>query len=218
MGSNFISSALTLFQKKGVFSLISYSLQRFKLYRLRKYFKFCGSLYLNNPYVIIGHKNITIGTKFVAGPGFKLEAINWYRNQQFRPLIEIGNNVILHDYVHIGCTNSVKIGNNVLMASKIYISDHNHGYYDDKHLTLHESPLIPPADRKISDDSFVIIEDNVWIGEFVSILPGSIIGKGAVIGSNSVVNSVIPPYSIAVGTPARVVKKYNFDQERWVKV
>jgi lipopolysaccharide O-acetyltransferase len=54
-----------------------------------------------------------------------------------------------------------------------------------------------------------IIEDNVWLGEFVSILPGVTIGKGNIIGANSVVTQDIPPYSIAVGTPARVAKRFD---------
>jgi maltose O-acetyltransferase len=52
----------------------------------------------------------------------------------------------------------------------------------------------------------VIIEDNVWIGARVIILPGVTIGKGSTIGAGAVVSKNIPPYSVAVGNPARVVK------------
>jgi lipopolysaccharide O-acetyltransferase len=61
----------------------------------------------------------------------------------------------------------------------------------------------------------VIIGDNVWIGEFVSILSGAIIGEGSIIGCNSVVNREIPPHSIAVGSPARVVKQFCFEENKW---
>ena len=63
--------------------------------------------------------------------------------------------------------------------------------------------------------SEVIIEDNVWLGEFVSVLPGVKIGKGAIIGSNSVVTKDIPANTIAVGSPAKVIKKYNFETKKW---
>ena len=58
----------------------------------------------------------------------------------------------------------------------------------------------------------VSIGNNVWIGEHVSILPGVTIGEGSVIGANSVVSKSIPPYSIAVGSPAKVIKKYDFEK------
>ncbi|GAB1482744.1 hypothetical protein MASR2M78_15600 [Treponema sp.] len=67
------------------------------------------------------------------------------------------------------------------------------------------SPDTPPNQRFLSATT-VEIQENVWIGEFVTILPGTIIGRGSVIGSNSVVTKSIPEYSIAVGNPAKVIK------------
>ena len=61
----------------------------------------------------------------------------------------------------------------------------------------------------------VILEDNVWIGDNVTVLPGVTIGKGSIIGSNAVVSKSIPPYSIAVGIPARVIKQWNPENQRW---
>ena len=62
-----------------------------------------------------------------------------------------------------------------------------------------------------------MIEDNVWIGEFVSVLPGVTIGKGTIVGANSVVSRSLPEYVIAVGIPAIPIKKYNFQHSRWEK-
>ena len=62
------------------------------------------------------------------------------------------------------------------------------------------------ATQGFSDLAPVIIEDDVWIGARAIILPGVIIGKGSVIGAGAVVAKSIPPYSVAVGNPARVVK------------
>ena len=64
----------------------------------------------------------------------------------------------------------------------------------------------------------VIIEDGVWLGEKTMVLPRVHIGKKAVVGTGSVVTKDIPEYSIAVGNPARVIKKYNFDTGKWEKV
>ena len=62
------------------------------------------------------------------------------------------------------------------------------------------------------------ISDGVWLGENVSVLPGSHIVEKTIIGANSVVNGDIPPYSIAVGSPAKVIKKYNFQNKSWEKI
>jgi lipopolysaccharide O-acetyltransferase len=129
--------------------------------------------------------------------------------------IKIGNNVEINDYVHIGAIQSVTIGDNVLIASKVFISDHNHGHYGTNN--RHDSPDSIPKERELSYAP-VVIANNVWIGESVSIMPGVTIGKGSIIGAMSVVTRAIPPYCIAVGSPAKEIKKYNFDTSNWEPV
>lgn len=65
---------------------------------------------------------------------------------------------------------------------------------------------IPPAKRLIYSKGEIIIEDNVWIGDKATILAGVKIGEGSVIGANTVVTKDIPPYSVAVGNPVRIIK------------
>ncbi|MDY0384735.1 hypothetical protein [Trichlorobacter sp.] len=164
---------------------------------------------------IIGTPGIAIGANFYAGKDFWLEAVYTHGTLSYTPRIIIGDNVAVNDSVHIAATNYIEIGNNVLMASKIYISDHNHGSYSGE---LHSAPEMPPNMRPVSSDQRVVIEDNVWLGEFVAVLPGVTIGKGTIIGSNSVVSRSIPPRSIAVGAPAKVVKQYNSITKKWEAV
>lgn len=77
-----------------------------------------------------------------------------------------------------------------------------------------DSPWQAPNDRPfITEPTY--IEDNVWIGENAVVLPGSRIGFGSIIGANAVVSGDIPPYSIAVGAPAHVVKKWNESLQEW---
>ena len=64
----------------------------------------------------------------------------------------------------------------------------------------------------------MIIHDDVWIGELVSVFPGVEIGKGAIIGANSVVTKSVPEYCIVAGNPAKVIKKYDFESKQWIKV
>lgn len=174
--------------------------------------RFWNARVVRRPVYIRGRRWIKVGKGFTTGRALRMEAFP--ADSSDRTRIEIGEDVQLNDYVHIAAVDSVRIGNNVLIASKVFISDHNHGKYsgDDQH-----SPLLPPATRALHHDP-VVIEDNVWIGEFVSILPGVRVGKGAIIGTMSVVSRDIPPYSIAVGCPARVIKRFNFCSQQWERV
>lgn len=162
------------------------------------------------PIDVRGRKYIDFGRGLTTGYGCRIEAFPL--NDGEGKCIVIGENVQINDYVHIGAVGSIKIGNNVLMASKIYITDHNHGSYDE---LVSDSPYISPINRKPVIKP-VIIGDNVWIGESACIMPGVKIGQGSIIGALSIVTKDIPPFSIAVGNPARVIKKYNFDQNIWV--
>lgn len=163
------------------------------------------------PVYIRNRRLISFGAGFTAGVGLRIEALD---EGSDHPLIEIGPNVQVGDYVHIGAVHSVRIGANVLIASKVFISDHNHGRYSGE--GRHDSPSIAPIARQLSF-SPVSIEDDVWIGEFVCVLPGVTIGKGAIIGAMSVVTQDIPPNTIAVGSPARPIKTYDPKTGQWEK-
>lgn len=91
----------------------------------------------------------------------------------------------------------IKIGNYVRIAPQVMMIAANHVFSD---------PDQPIHDQGLNKDS-IIIEDDVWIGGRVNIMAGVTIGKGSVIGAGTVVTHDIPPYSIAVGVPARVIKK-----------
>ncbi|MDA8162886.1 MAG: hypothetical protein M0022_08325 [Desulfobacteraceae bacterium] len=183
-----------------------------------RFFKTEKAIKFKKPYKLRGASRIHIGENFHAGSNLWLEAVTCYGGQDFDPIIKILDNVSLSTHVHIACTNRIEIGNNVLMGSYVLITDHNHGYYDSLHSTRHESPYIPPARRMLTEDGHITIGDNVWIGSMVSILPNTTIGNGSIIGCNSVVKGDIPSYSIAVGNPAKVIKKYSFDKEIWVDI
>lgn len=165
------------------------------------------------PFDVRNKKFIKIGNRFTAGFGCRIEAfpLNDSNNEY---CIKIGDNVQINDYVHIGAVGEIVIGNNVLMASKIYISDHNHGSYDD---LISDHPMSIPEERKAICKP-VRIGDNVWLGESVCVLPGVTIGEGSIIGALSVVSKSIPAFSIAVGNPAKVVKKYDFEINKWIKI
>ena len=164
------------------------------------------------PFDIRNKSSIDLGIGLTTGVGCRIEAFPRVKEDI---VLQFGKNVQMNDYVHITAMESVKIGNNVLLASKIYISDCSHGSYCGNENDSH--PNTTPADRPLFVKA-VHIEDNVWLGEFVSVLSGVTIGKGTIVGANSVVSKSLPSYVIAVGTPAKPVKKFNFETSRWEKL
>ena len=133
----------------------------------------------------------------------RIEAIHQWGGVRHDPRIDIGDRTSIGPYVHIGAAQSVVVGNDVLMASRVYITDHDHGYDDpDTHV------LVQPL--KVSP---VVIEDFAWLGENVMVLKGVKIGRNAIVGANSVVTTDIPPFAIAVGAPARVIKIRSFGDD-----
>lgn len=161
-----------------------------------------------------GLSSIQMGEDFSAADGLWLEAITRHNDQIFSPRIIIGDHVRISRWVHIAATHSVEIGDHVLMGSKVIITDHNHGQYSKQH----SSPHLAPDLRLLDDDREVVVGRNVWLGDGVVVTPGSCIGEGTVIGANSVVQGTIPPFSIASGAPAKVVKTFDFDTQKWTSV
>lgn len=163
----------------------------------RKLFAKCGrNLFLKPPFSIRGEKYIKIGENLVTHPGLRLECIYAL---DAPPTIQIGNNCHFAYNCHIGCINRISIGNNVVLGSNVLIEDHSHGTLDEVN--------VPVMKRPLHSKGSIIIEDNVWIGENACILPNIVIGKCSIIGAGSIVTHSIPPYSIAVGNPAKVIKQ-----------
>jgi len=180
-------------------------------YLYTKFF-FTGSRLIRLPFDIRNRRFIKIGKNFTTGFSCRLEAFA-EKNSKDKILV-LGDNIEINDYVHIAAGERIVIGDNVLIASKVYISDLNHGNYKGIN---QDTPLSRPNERKLSTNP-VVIKNNVWIGEGVCVLSGVTIGEGCIIGALSVVSKSIPDYSIAVGSPARVIKKFNFETNSWVKI
>lgn len=167
-------------------------------------FKSCGTEISVSPSLVyMGLNNVSVGKNFRAGERLKLRTFDSWGTLKYTPQIIIGDNVNIETDCHISAINKVSIGNNVLMASFVYISDHSHGNVNEM---CEEALFSPPLERPLYSKGPIIIEDNVWLGEKVSVMPGVHIGRGAIIGANSVVTKDIPAYAVAVGAPAKVIK------------
>lgn len=166
---------------------------------------------IRKPIYIRGRSKISWGYGLTTGVGLRLDALGVSNAK----CLLIGDHVQINDYVHIGAIEKVSIGDDVMIASRVFITDHNHGCYDS---TDSESgPDIPPSQRPLVS-SPVIIGNKVWIGEGVCILPGVTIGDGAVVGAGAIVTHDLPSNSIAVGNPARVIKLFDRESSKWISI
>lgn len=132
--------------------------------------------------------------------GYRSILATWQDNNQ-TPILKIGNNCVFGEYCHITALNSIVIGDNILTGRWVVISDNSHGR-TFSHMDLDSNP----NERSLYSKGPIIIGNNVWIGDKVAILAGVTIGEGSIIGANSVVTKDIPPFSIAGGVPAKVLK------------
>ena len=162
------------------------------------------------PVDLRGVKYIDFGKNLTTGKNCRIEAYDF--NKIKEKLIIFGNNIQINDMVHIAARKKIIIEDNVLMASRIFITDHNHGSFDG-----YDDLNINYIDKKVVCKD-VIIKKNVWIGENCNILPGVTIGEFSVIGAGSTVTKSIPAYSIAVGSPAVVVKVYDLKEKKLKKI
>lgn len=177
----------------------------FALFFSHTFKRFGKNVAIISPDIIEGERFISLGDNVSINTRAWLLALH---QSDTLPQLDIGAGTTIGRFAHIVALRNVIIGNNVLIADKVYISDNLHGY---------EDTTTPIKNQPVLFKARVEIGDNSWIGENVSII-GASIGKHCVIGANSVVTHDIPDYSIAVGSPARVIKRYNSLTQQWTTI
>jgi len=148
---------------------------------------------------LFGEEYIDIGRGCIFGPGLSLSAgVSPGHVIDPAPGVRIGNGVLLGKGSGIVAHHSVEVGDDVFTGHHVYITDANHGYED-----LDES-----IGRQFSPPRPVVIGAASWLGHGTIVLPGAHIGRHVVIGAGSVVTGAIPDFSVAVGNPARVIRRH----------
>ena len=162
---------------------------------------------------LIGTPSIEIGNQVSLLKGVQINALGHPNNKIYikdRARLERGvdirslydthiiidENAYIGPYVVIAGTGNIKIGKNCLIAPHCGIFANNHIFSD---------PTRPIEEQGITSKG-IVIEDDCWLGHNVTVIDGVKIGKGSIIGAGSVVNKNIPPFSIAVGTPVRIIR------------
>jgi acetyltransferase-like isoleucine patch superfamily enzyme len=178
------------------------------------------NLRIDPPRRIGNSERITMGDDVYLGPGSLLVAITEYPGPvmnappdtvigQYQPRITIGNRVNSTGGLQVAAFDEIVIEDDVLFATNVNITDGFHGY---------QNVVIPYKYQQIEQIKPIRIKRGCWIGQNVVISPGVVIGEFSIIGANSVVLKSVPDRCIAVGSPARVIKRWSDESESWISV
>lgn len=175
---------------------------------------------MHSPRTVQNADRIHVGSDVKLGPNCVIRAVtrypdgSWMRHpegkhvqQEFDPIIRIGDRVTATAGLQLIAYRSIVVEDDVLFAANVYVADGTHAVARAD-VPYKYQGLDPVAPIRIGRGS--------WIGQNVVVVPGVDIGEYSVIGSNSVVNRDVPARSIAVGSPARVIKRWSEETDGWV--
>lgn len=161
-------------------------------YKIKRYFSKAGT---GNVVKVNAQFWITDNACLEVGSNSTIQDYAFFQLTKPNPKVIIGDNCVIGRHNMVTAKNLISIGNDTIIGAYVQIIDHNHG--TGKHRLIRDQPAM------IGE---VVIGRDVWIGAGAKVLMNSHIGDGAIIGANAVVTGDIPPYAIAVGVPARIVK------------
>lgn len=153
---------------------------------------------LGKPLKLIKTRGVSCGKKVRIMSGYRIECYE-------SGTIEIGEDVSIGQNLHMISGGKLVIGNHVTFSGNVFISNLNHSY-DKIDISALQQEMI------IKD---VTVGDYCFIGYGTCILPGTELGKNVIVGANSVVSGKFPDYVVIAGVPARIIKKYNFAEQKW---
>jgi acetyltransferase-like isoleucine patch superfamily enzyme len=157
------------------------------------------------PALIIGHERIFIGSGVVVHPGAFFSVVDEREGGSPDSRLEIGDGTRIGFDMVIACGARVEIGARVLTADRVFIGDTYHEYRD---------PTRPVLDQGLGKPQPVRVGDGAFLGINSAVLPGVTIGEGGYVAANTVVTEDVPPRSLVVGNPGRVVRRW--DGSGWV--
>ncbi len=156
---------------------------------------------------LFGERYIRIGRGTVIGPYSSLSAGVSLGHDLDHDAVTIGDRCLIGRGTGIVGHERIVIGDDVFTGHHVYITDANHGYEDTRE----------PVGRQFAEARPVVIGDGSWLGHGSVVLPGVTIGRHVVVGAGSVVTDDLPDFCVAVGNPARVIRRY-VTGEGWIDV
>lgn len=197
--------SMTMSRKLQLFSMIKDKFITKLIYNLR--LKSCGlnclimkPLFWTPEFICLGN-NITIWKQS------RIEGIDSYHNEKFHPVLFIGENSSIQQSCHITFCNELNIGREVTILHNVLITDIDHEYNN-----IDENISNQPIKHQKTE-----IGDFCFIGAGAKIQAGTILGKQCIVGTNAVVRGDFPDYSVIVGVPGRIIKRFDMEKEIWRK-
>jgi acetyltransferase-like isoleucine patch superfamily enzyme len=172
----------------------------------RRFRRFGRGSSIEWPSLLVGCRFADIGESVHVWHSARIEV---FADSGDRPALSVGDRTVIGPNVHIGVARRLEIGRECLFASGVYVTDHDHDFSNPEEPVVSNGRVVCSA---------TVIEDRVWLGERVIVLKGVTLGRCSIIGAGSIVTKSIPPYTIAVGAPARVVGRWDQHSRQWVAV
>lgn len=167
----------------------------------KPFFKHIGNMtYIGKPCFIEGRKRISVGNRTRIFPGIRMEAIGSGE-------ISIGDNCAIEQNVHITSGGGLSIGDDVTILGNVCITNIDHEYQNIDQSVLEQNNIV----------SHTSIGQGSFLGYGSIIQAGTQLGKHCIVGANSVIRGEFPDYCVIVGSPGRIVKRYNASLKEWIK-
>ena len=167
----------------------------FSLAVARAFAAFGDHTVLQPPVRLLGEASIAIGSGVFIGSNSWLQVIG---DTEGGLGLEIGDGTSIAGHCVLSAASAVRLGASVLLGRNVYVADHNHAFADPTR------PILAQGSDKVAA---VESADGAWLGQNCVVTPGVRVGRGAVVGANSVVTESVPDRCLAVGAPARVVRR-----------
>jgi acetyltransferase-like isoleucine patch superfamily enzyme len=187
-------------------SFFYFKLKTICYYRL--FLKECGFNVLIIKPILITPKYIKLKNNISFRNNCRIEGVSKYQNITYNPLITISDNVNIEQNLHLTCANKITIGMDTSISANVTITDIIHPF-NDVNILYKDQPI---GVKEVSIGSNCLILNNAVI------LPGAHIGNGCIIGANSIVKEgIYPDFSLLAGSPAKIIKRYDFTAGQWIK-
>lgn len=162
--------------------------------------------YAGTSIIVLNQKYVKFGKGVRIKKYYRIECYPYFAGQKLNPQIKFHDGVIVGHNLTIFGGDTVDIGANTIFAGNVTLISENHGTDPILELPYHAQRLTTGP---------IFIGEGCWLGQNVSVLPNVRIGKKCIIATNAVVTHDIPDYCLAAGVPAKILKKYNFDNCKW---
>ena len=159
--------------------------------------------YIDPSVQIVGWEHVRVGSNSTLSEGVWLNV-----NHRDQPV----DRIMVGDFCHIGRNNFLSSGPSIELRDYCFTGLDCHFLGCGHDVALPSSPYIVAG---LSAGAPIVIGTNCWLATSVTVLEGVEIGRGSVVGARSLVTRSLPPFSIALGAPAQVVKRFDFRNQRW---